>query len=326
MTSAILFESLIDSIPSPTDPRERERVRDFIAHACVISTEAFFNTVAILAQDLGATAPLPLGIWRSKGRHLKSDAQALAVNDLRGPIRIVYDVRDTYHPDHLEFEGLPNNRYALSERGGLDKLKKLANSYGLTQDIQAPLSLSDVTEYLQTPHGVRLKATGNTTFNYDKLGRKTYPLLYLYSTLPNDESVSNVQQQLSELVYALCLATTTYQVPWLHHDADTRQPDPKAATLIRSYQTRHPCPSPEARALEASIATFILSARFGWDLEAPLAKEFLANSSLLAPEEMDMAAMLQSVHFLESTLKAEVCPGVKELRHYNSIQNRKRYF
>ncbi|WP_426721880.1 hypothetical protein [Corynebacterium auriscanis] len=314
MTSASLFKSLADNIPCATDPRDSERVRDFIAHACVISTEGFYNTIAILSQDLGATAPLALGVWRSKGRYLRDGAQALAVNDLCGPIRIVYDVRDTYHPDHLEFEGLPSNRYSLSERGGLNRVMKLADSYGLAPDVKAPPTLFDVSEYLETPHGLKLWNTGNDTFGRDKYGHRTYPLLYLYSTLPNDEGTLSVQQQLSELVYALCLATTTYRVPWLHYDEDTRQPDPQAATLARSYQKRHYLGSPEARALEASIATFILSARFGWDLEAPLAKEFLADNTLLAPEDTDMVAMLQAVHFLESALKAKVSPRLTELR------------
>ncbi len=314
MTSAILFKSLADNFPCPTDPRDSERVRDFIAHACIISTEAFYNTIAILAQDLSATAPLASGIWRGKGRYLKHGARALAVNDLCGPIRIVYDVRDTYHPDNLQFEGLPSSRYSLSERAGFNKIAKLADSYGLAPDVKAPLTLLRVSEYLEAPHGLKLWNTGNDTFGRDEYGHRTYPLLYLYSTLPKDECDSSVHQQLSERVYALCLATTTYRVPWLHYDEDTRQPDPQAATLARSYQKRHHVHSPEARALEASIATFILSARFGWDLEAPLAKEFLADSSLLAPEGMDMVTMLQAVHFLESALKAKVNPRLNELR------------
>lgn len=89
MTSSKLFNPLAAGIPSATDPYDRERVRDFISHACILSTESFYNVVAVLAQDPKATTVLSGPMWNAYGRDLKEGARGIAVNTIGGPLGLV---------------------------------------------------------------------------------------------------------------------------------------------------------------------------------------------------------------------------------------------
>lgn len=306
MTSVKLFDTLSDGLPSMTDPKDTERVRDFITHLSVMSTQSFYNSVVALVQDPHATTPLPRYAWERLGRKVIDNAPAIGLNFVGGPIGLAYDVRHTFHPSQDTFEGLPSQRYELSQGKALGMLHSRMKREGLEIERRRLSYKRRADAIASAAEEAPIELTGDTTLQLQPSRSPQFPVMYVLPTRSIDSTLPLPTQQrkeLSQIIFGISWVTTTYQVPWLQHfqHSEKKLAQHMKEAAQRSHDLRECKGDSLSRKFEASLATLILGGRFGWDLDATLAKEFL-KEDYPAPAGSDLIAALRAVHFIESVL------------------------
>ncbi|RAV31310.1 hypothetical protein DLJ54_09040 [Corynebacterium heidelbergense] len=313
MVSSHSFVSLGDTIPNLDSPSGAQQVRDFISHLCVMNTQSFYNAAMVLAQDPEATAALPQGGWRSLGFELLPGARRLAVMCRCGPAGIVYDVRHTRPRDG---EGgapcladLQQSRFDLEPGKAVEKVERMLPRLGVVDEDHTLLSLGETTAAVSSQEGLAVRCFKPI---YPPEDSKDAPIVYSFAVDPMSAvpmGRTPDECYLGDTLFSIALLMSVFRVPWLQYVRDDIGVSPQTwreETLRRSCEQLDPDKSAAAYSLEASLAVFILSARFGWSLKAPLARRFMADDSFPVPEYTEFRRTLVACHFLEKQLATPI--------------------
>ncbi|WP_312096590.1 hypothetical protein [Corynebacterium dentalis] len=295
MTSSHLFETLSHEIPSANDPQQADAFRRFVSNACIFTTQSFYNVVLILVQNPQATAALSKENWEAIGRTPQSGARPLIISQIKGPTSVVYEISTTEsrqsRTDAESFEKLPEHRFSLSLDQAVGKLEDLMAKYGLHRTNREPAP-EELQQMLESRMDVAVTPVKNPSRHEGMSLQFPWPSTFTYV------SSARSSTRLMDIIYAASLATITYRVPWLTYPEDSVDEKSLYTQIGRASEPRSGTSS-TVHYFEAAMATFILGRRLGWQLEVPLATEFLASDDQLAPEGTSVVRMCQAVHFLE---------------------------